>query len=70
MFDICTCSLFVPAKIKIILSYYHQLIIFIQKAFDRLIEAVVAKNNQMAMEWSRTPEWLTVEEFFKEGGCS
>ncbi len=28
----------------------------------------MTKNAQKANEWSRTPEWLTIEEFFKEGG--
>lgn len=38
-------------------------------ALDKIIEAILNKNAQKANEWSRTPEWLTVEEFFKEGGA-
>jgi hypothetical protein len=40
----------------------------IKNQLDKLIQAVITKNAQKANEWSRTPEWLTIEEFFKEGG--
>jgi hypothetical protein len=35
---------------------------------DSLIEAIVTKNAHKAIEWSRTPEWLTIEHFFQAGG--
>ena len=52
----------------LILFLPFKFLFILQDALDKIIEAILNKNAQKANEWSRTPEWLTVEEFFKEGG--
>jgi len=56
------------------MSNFHVLIFLItnqtvhfDNALDPLLEAIRTKNAHKAIEWSRTPEWLTVEHFFQAG---
>lgn len=56
------------------MSNFHLLIFLVTNqtvhfdtALDSLIEAIVTKNAHKAIEWSRTPEWLTIEHFFQAG---
>lgn len=39
---------------------------FFKNVIDVLIDAIKNKDNHKAMEWSKCPEWLTVEQFY---GC-
>jgi nuclear protein localization protein 4 homolog len=57
------------------MSNFHLLIFLItnqtvrlDSAIDPLLEAIVTKNAHKAIEWSRKPEWLTIEHFFSDGG--
>lgn len=53
------------------MSCFHFLIFLItnqavhfDNVIDSLIDAIKNKDNQKAMEWSKCPEWLTVEQFY------
>lgn len=53
------------------ISSFHFLIFLItnqavhfDNVIDNLIDAINSKDSQKAMEWSRCPEWLTVEQFY------
>ena len=37
----------------------------LQKALDNLADAIKTNNPNKATDWSRTPEWLTIEQFFQ-----
>lgn len=39
-----------------------------KNVIDTLIDAIKSKDAQKALEWSRLPEWLTVEQFYGAGG--
>lgn len=56
------------------ISSFHFLIFLVtnqavhfDSVIDTLIEAINTKDVQKAMEWSRCPEWLTVEQFYGAG---
>ena len=56
------------------MSDFHLLIFLITNqavhfdtVIDKLIEAIIAKDTQKAIEWSKLPEWLTVEQFYGAG---
>ena len=37
----------------------------IDRALDDLADAIKTNNPSKATDWSRTPEWLTIEQFFQ-----
>ncbi len=39
-----------------------------KNVIDTLIDAIKSKDAQKALEWSRLPEWLSVEQFYGAGG--
>jgi hypothetical protein len=41
---------------------------YLKNVLDDLLTAVKSKNAQKAVEWAKTPEWLTIEHFIVEGG--
>ena len=56
------------------ISNFHLLIFLItnqtvhfDNVIDDLLAAIKSKNAQKAIEWAKTPEWLTIEHFIVEG---